>query len=613
MSGKRTTQYEETRMVISEEDQDLEEFPAVATGLKVPIKRQESSMGTVRTNEFIRAHGIKGADPNATSDAAEGREGLRAAAAAEARQKRENRRLFLAAGVLLFAVVAMIGINAAVTWRIVDDSKETETNNAGELREKGTGNPIQVVEQAQIVALGMLPFIAMVTRSNALRFAPELVPIVDERHPRGWRVTAHKIVEANIVWDPAGGKMGSLHIVELATANGATIVIDGATNGSVTRPDGSNFTFCSACVPVSLKSTINPDDLDEAHEQFDAASTIEHFRGTPCDPSVAAADLEAATGASRGNWDEYAENKKGGEPLHPGFQTGTHLYHTCHAGHDSMALIERVPAACSAASLQSLVPGIDLERSVEDYHKCHPADATLELKHGGRARIDEVAVGDMIKTPAGFEPVLGFMQAEPGVLIENYVALTVSTGTTVKLSPNHWLPINGVPADPATAKVGDTVQVSSTGAGDPIATITKVELGTRGVGAYHLFTPSGQYYVDGVAATTYAYHPIPFWAWTAFGTKYVELRYNLGLPVSPATGAPGELPMDFVAGLYHGKIPELVEVALFPVTIGSAIAIEVYNAVAAAFGRAPSGAACAAGAGAEGKVAPSFVSAFVSA
>ena len=56
-------------------------------------------------------------------------------------------------------------------------------------------------------------------------------------------------------------------------------------------------------------------------------------------------------------------------------------------------------------------------------------------------------------------------------------------------------------------------------------------------GAYHLVTPSGAYYVDGIAASTYVAY-IPHAAWKIFGDGYITLRYQLGVPIVPEGRAP---------------------------------------------------------------------------
>lgn len=160
---------------------------------------------------------------------------------------------------------------------------------------------------------------------------------------------------------------------------------------------------------------------------------------------------------------------------------------------------------------------------------CHPAHATIELDSGTHIRIDALAVGDVIRTPSGFEPVVGFLHADAHAAT-NYHMLTTDKNATIAISDKHWLFIDGVEVDPATARIGQTVSTPS--GPQRIISIAK----EMHDGAYHPVTASGAYYVDGVAASTYAAY-IPRSAWKIFGDGYITLRYRLGLPVVPEGAA----------------------------------------------------------------------------
>ena len=127
---------------------------------------------------------------------------------------------------------------------------------------------------------------------------------------------------------------------------------------------------------------------------------------------------------------------------------------------------------------------------------CHPPHAMLELAKGQHRRIDQLVVGDHIRTPSGFEPVVGFLHQDPTLSMTYYVFRTAQS--TLHVSASHWIFVDGVETDPAAARVGQHL-TSSDGASLPILAISTREE----VGAYHLVTPSGSYFVDGVLASTY--------------------------------------------------------------------------------------------------------------
>ena len=43
---------------------------------------------------------------------------------------------------------------------------------------------------------------------------------------------------------------------------------------------------------------------------------------------------------------------------------------------------------------------------------CHPAKTMLEMDDGTERRIDSIEPGNLIRTPTGYKPVLGFLHAE---------------------------------------------------------------------------------------------------------------------------------------------------------------------------------------------------------
>ena len=153
------------------------------------------------------------------------------------------------------------------------------------------------------------------------------------------------------------------------------------------------------------------------------------------------------------------------------------------------------------------------------------------------------------------------------------------SGRTVSISDKHFIFADGVEVDPATVRVGQT-----------LATIDgprKVRAIAKEVyaGAYHIVTPSGAYYVDGVAASTYVSY-IPHAAWKIFGDGYITLRYRIGLPIVPEGEAP--IPLFWLLhGLQAAGVPDTVQSAIFwPAIAGSVVATEIASAVGKAIGKA---------------------------
>jgi len=164
---------------------------------------------------------------------------------------------------------------------------------------------------------------------------------------------------------------------------------------------------------------------------------------------------------------------------------------------------------------------------------CHPPHATVELASGAHTRLDALSVGDSIRTPSGFEPVVGFLNADANAET-TYHVFTTEADLAIAISAKHFLFVDGVEVDPATVKPGQTLTTKH--GPQVIRSATK----ETHVGAYHLITPSGAYFVDGIAASTYvAYVPKP--VWDIFGNGYASLRYKLGLPIVPEGGAPVSL------------------------------------------------------------------------
>jgi hypothetical protein len=203
---------------------------------------------------------------------------------------------------------------------------------------------------------------------------------------------------------------------------------------------------------------------------------------------------------------------------------------------------------------------------------CHPATSTLKLESGKAIRIDDVQVGDRIATPEGFEPVVGRLHADKTNSME-YYRFTTAAGTSMAVSKRHHIFANGVRTAPEKVVVGDMLTTES--GAEEVATITKA----YEAGVYTIITPSGTYYVDGVASTTYVAY-IPYTVWRIFADGYVHLRYLLGAPI--VASGEGLLPLFAQYELLEMlNLPEPLMFMLWPLTLLTTVAAELVNKVVA--------------------------------
>ena len=147
----------------------------------------------------------------------------------------------------------------------------------------------------------------------------------------------------------------------------------------------------------------------------------------------------------------------------------------------------------------------------------------------------------------------------------DYYRFTTANGTSMAISDRHWLIANGKPTPPPDVAVGD---ILSTQWG-PQA-VASIDTDAKEAGLYHVVTPSGRYYVDGVLATTYVDH-VPYAVWRVFADGYIHLRYLLGAPIVP--DGKGVLPLFAVLDV----LPDAVASTAWPLTVLCIMASEIVN------------------------------------
>ena len=167
--------------------------------------------------------------------------------------------------------------------------------------------------------------------------------------------------------------------------------------------------------------------------------------------------------------------------------------------------------------------------------QCHPAGSHLTLEDGQSIAIDRAAVGTLVKTNTGFQPILGSLHADED-LVGSYLRFATKSAS-MTISPGHHTFINGTETDPSFIKLGDLLHTPH--GLEP----TRIET-VEARGAYHIYVKGGNYYVDGILASDYV--PLvlqrlsphgPFGlaprAVTSLVHAYVEARYSLGIPLIP--------------------------------------------------------------------------------
>ena len=204
---------------------------------------------------------------------------------------------------------------------------------------------------------------------------------------------------------------------------------------------------------------------------------------------------------------------------------------------------------------------------------CHPASATLRREDGTTVAIDQIQVGERIATPSGFETVVGLLHADPTKL-ETYHRITTAKGAlSMAIHERHSLIVNGQVTSPEKVAVGDEV-MTETGP-QKVQSITIAD--ERG--AYHVQTPSGFYYVDGIVATTYVDF-VPYPVWRLFADGYIYLRYLIGIPIVPE--GEGVLPIFAIFGVLDAMgVPHAVTTAAWPFTVLCVMMSEIFNKIVA--------------------------------
>jgi hypothetical protein len=131
---------------------------------------------------------------------------------------------------------------------------------------------------------------------------------------------------------------------------------------------------------------------------------------------------------------------------------------------------------------------------------CFPANATVELEQGTTKRMDELAVGDRVRTGPNTFSDVHFFSHDDADATSLFHILTTASGHQLVLTGQHYvhlMPDNAL-VQARNLRVGHVLQLAN-GTASPIVAITT----ERRNGLYNPHTLDGKIVVDGVLASCY--------------------------------------------------------------------------------------------------------------
>lgn len=149
------------------------------------------------------------------------------------------------------------------------------------------------------------------------------------------------------------------------------------------------------------------------------------------------------------------------------------------------------------SSSSTTLPGVATGATGND-PVCFPGGALVTLRCGNMKRMSDLVIGDVIAVGDGeYSEVFMFTHKLSDVQ-ETFVQLSAAAGQRIRLTPGHFIPINGVYTPAHAAKVGDVVQLADGVTSSIVAVDTVVD-----TGLYNPQTAHGDIIVNGVRASTY--------------------------------------------------------------------------------------------------------------
>lgn len=189
---------------------------------------------------------------------------------------------------------------------------------------------------------------------------------------------------------------------------------------------------------------------------------------------------------------------------------------------------------CAASCATFSCSGSSWVCSKEKKDVCFPSAATVQLENGKKVTMDKIKLGDrVLVAPDEYSEVYLFTHQLPEATAE-VVKLTTLNGEQLRLTPNHYIYIDGKLAAAHTVKPGDAVTLGN-GTQVPVATVGR-EMAN---GLFNPHTLHGDVVVDGITTSTYTQGIAPGLAHAALWP--VRALYQAGINVADdkfASGSP---------------------------------------------------------------------------
>jgi hypothetical protein len=179
--------------------------------------------------------------------------------------------------------------------------------------------------------------------------------------------------------------------------------------------------------------------------------------------------------------------------------------------------------------------GISIEFSCSD---CFPANATVEMENGATKRMDQLAVGDRVRTSATTFSDVMFFSHDDAETTSSFYNLQTASGHSLVLSAKHYVHVlpNYELVQARNVRVGQVVELAD-GTSSAIVSITN----ERHNGLYNPHTLDGKIVVNGVLASCYTGSIEPTVAhallWPLRALYNVGIRVFDSAPASPALRA----------------------------------------------------------------------------
>lgn len=146
-------------------------------------------------------------------------------------------------------------------------------------------------------------------------------------------------------------------------------------------------------------------------------------------------------------------------------------------------------------------PDVEASPSVEeddDGSACFPGSATVELKDGTTKRMDELSVGDVVRTGAtSFSKIFMFTHKDSSIS-GNFLTIETASGSALTVTKNHYVYSDGSLVASQNIALFSKLMLAS-GNEDEVVAISRAP----GLGLYNPQTVDGDIVVDGVLASTY--------------------------------------------------------------------------------------------------------------